>query len=179
MKLDFIALDKLVVAKTNMRAKGRDPEIGDILPSIRKRGVLIPLLVRPSVEAARSEGEYEIIAGRRRFTAVNAVVREGGTARPLPCAILDDGDDADAIEASMLENLARVAPDEVSQWEAFVKLAKAGRSETEIAADFAFEPQTVKRILALGNLVPRVSATPRDGPGGAIEGDERWQPSAL
>ncbi len=25
MKLDFIALDKLVVASTNMRAKGRDP----------------------------------------------------------------------------------------------------------------------------------------------------------
>lgn len=167
MKLDFIELDKLSVAKANMRAKGRDPDVADILPSIRKRGVLIPLLVRPNplptgVEGC-ADGHFEILAGRRRFTAVNAVVREGGAARPLPCAILDDGDDADAIEASMLENLARVAPDEVSQWEAFVKLAKAGRNVEEIAADFAFEPQTVKRILALGNLLPRIRNLYRAG----------------
>jgi len=159
MKLDFIELDKLSVAKTNMRAKGRDPDVSDILPSIRKRGVLVPLLVRPNC----ADGHFEILAGRRRFTAVNKMVREGGAVRPLPCAILDDGDDADAIEASMLENLARVAPDEVSQWEAFVKLAKAGRSEAEIAADFAFEPQTVKRILALGNLLPRIRSLYRAG----------------
>lgn len=159
MKLDFIDLDKLVVAKTNMRAKGRDPDVGDILPSIRQRGVLVPLLVRPNCE----EGHFEIVAGRRRFTAVNTVVREGGAARPLPCAILDDSDDADALEASMLENLARVAPDEVSQWEAFVKLAKAGRSEAEIADAFAFEPQTVRRILALGNLLPRIRTLYRAG----------------
>ena len=38
----------------------------------------------------------------------------------------------------MIENLARVEPDEVSQWEAFVKLAKAGRNVEEIAAAFAF-----------------------------------------
>lgn len=167
MKLDFIPLDKLSVAKTNMRAKGRDPDVADILPSIRKRGVLIPLLVRPNplptgVEEC-ADGHFEILAGRRRFTAVNAVVREGGTARPLPCAILDEGDDADAIEASMLENLARVAPDEVSQWEAFVKLAKAGRNVEEIAADFAFEPQAVRRILALGNLLPRIRNLYRAG----------------
>jgi ParB family chromosome partitioning protein len=159
MKLDFIPLDKLTVAKTNMRAKGRDPDVGDILPSIRQRGVLVPLLVRPNSD----EGCYEIVAGRRRFTAVNAVVREGGAARPLPCAILDEGDDADALEASMLENMIRVAPDEVSQWENFVKLVKTGRSEAEITATFAFEPQAVKRILALGNLLPRVRTLYRAG----------------
>ena len=159
MKLDFISLDKLSIDPANMRAKGRDPDVGDILPSIRERGVLVSLLVRPGAE----DGHFKISAGRRRFTAANIVVREGGPARPLPCGILEEGDDADAIEVSMLENLARVAPDEVSQWEAFVKLAKAGRSEAEIAATFAFEPQAVKRILALGNLLPRVRTLYRAG----------------
>lgn len=159
MKLDFIPLDKLSIDPANMRAKGRDPDVSDILPSIRKRGVLISLLVRPGAE----DGHFKISAGRRRFTAANIVVREGGPARPLPCGILEEGDDADAIEASMLENLARVAPDEVSQWEAFVKLAKAGRSEAEIAATFAFEPQAVRRILALGNLLPRIRTLYRAG----------------
>lgn len=159
MKLDFIPLDKLSVDPANMRAKGRDPDVSDILPSVRKRGVLVSLLVRPAAE----DGHFRISAGRRRFTAANIVVREGGPARPLPCGILEEGDDADAIEASMLENLARVAPDEVSQWEAFVKLVKAGRSEAEIADAFAFEPRAVKRILALGHLLPRIRTLYRAG----------------
>jgi ParB family chromosome partitioning protein len=159
MKLDFIDLNRLGVAKTNMRGKGRDPDIADILPSIRQRGILVPLLVRPNGEP----DHYEIVAGRRRFTAAHAIAREGGAVRALPCAILDDADDAAAIEASMLENLARVAPDEVGQWEAFVALVKAGRSIDEVADTFAFEPKTVRRILALGNLLPRIRTLYRGG----------------
>lgn len=159
MKLDFIDLGKLSIAAANMRGKGKDPDVADLLPSIRARGVLVPLLVRPNC----AEGHFEIVAGRRRFTAVGAVAREGGAVRPIPCAILDEGDDADALEASMLENLARVQPDEVSQWEAFVALVKAGRSVEEVADSFGFEPRAVKRILALGNLLPRIRTLYRNG----------------
>lgn len=159
MKLDFIDMDHLSIAAANMRGKGKDPDVSDLLPSIRARGVLVPLLVRPNC----SEGRFEIVAGRRRYTAVNAVAREGGAVKPIPCAILDDGDDADALEASMLENLARVQPDEVSQWEAFVALVKAGRSVEEVADSFGFEPRAVKRILALGNLLPRIRTLYRGG----------------
>ncbi|MBJ7439293.1 MAG: ParB N-terminal domain-containing protein [Sphingopyxis sp.] len=159
MKLDFIDVDHLSIAAANMRGKGKDPDVSDLLPSVRARGVLVPLLVRPNC----SEGRFEIVAGRRRFTAVNAVAREGGAVKPIPCAILDEGDDADALEASMLENLARVRPDEVSQWEAFVALVKAGRSVDGVADTFGFEPNAVKRILALGNLLPRIRTLYRDG----------------
>jgi ParB family chromosome partitioning protein len=159
MKLDFIDLGNLSIAAANMRGKGKDPEVTDLLPSIRSRGILVPLLVRPNC----AEGHYEIVAGRRRFTAVNAVAREGGAVRPIPCAILDDGDDVDALEASMLENLARVRPDEVSQWESFVALVKAGRSVDDVADTFGFEPSAVKRILALGNLLPRIRTLYRGG----------------
>jgi ParB family chromosome partitioning protein len=166
MKLDFIPLDKLSIAKTNMRHKGKDPDIADILPSIRARGILVPLLVRQCADVgdgSESGERFEIVAGRRRFTAAHVIVREGGPARPLPCAILDEGDDADALEASMLENFARVQPDEVTQWEAFVKLAKTGRNITEIADNFAFDVSAVRRILALGALLPRVRALYRAG----------------
>jgi ParB family chromosome partitioning protein len=159
MELDFIDLGNLSIAAANMRGKGKDPDVTDLMPSIRARGVLVPLLVRPNC----SEGHFEIVAGRRRFTAVSAIAREGGAVRPIPCAILDEGDDADALEASMLENLARVQPDEVSQWEAFVALVKAGRSVEEVADSFGFEPRAVKRILALGNLLPRIRTLYRDG----------------
>ncbi len=159
MKLDFIELGNLSIAAANMRGKGKDPDVTDLMPSIRARGVLVPLLVRPNC----ADGNYEIVAGRRRFTAVGAVAREGGVVKPIPCAILDEGDDADALEASMLENLARVQPDEVSQWEAFVALVKAGRSVEEVADSFGFEPRAVKRILALGNLLPRIRTLYRGG----------------
>ncbi len=159
MKLDFIDVDHLSIAAANMRGKGKDPDVSDLLPSVRARGVLVPLLVRPNC----SEGHYEIVAGRRRLTAVNVVAREGGAVKPIPCAILDEGDDADALEASMLENLARVRPDEVSQWEAFVALVKSGRSVDEVADTFGFEPSAVKRILALGNLLPRIRTLYRRG----------------
>lgn len=159
MKLDFIELGNLSIAKTNMRGKGKDPDVADILPSIRARGVLVPLLVRPDCAA----GHFEIVAGRRRFTAVSAIVREGGAVGPLPCAILDDADDAAAVEASMLENLTQVRPDEVSQWEAFIALVKLGRNVEHIADTFGFEVSAVKRILALGALLPRIRTLYRGG----------------
>jgi ParB family chromosome partitioning protein len=152
MKLDFIPLDKLTVSKTNMRSSRKAPDIADILLSIRARGVLVPLIVRPA-----SEGDlFEIVAGRRRHAAASLVAEESGIAEPLPAAIIDSGDDAAALEASLLENIARLDPDEVTQWETFVRLVREGRKVEDIAATFGLPEQMVRRVLALGNLLPRI-----------------------
>ncbi|MES1973339.1 MAG: ParB/RepB/Spo0J family partition protein [Pseudomonadota bacterium] len=160
MKLDFIPLDKLVVSPTNMRHGKRPPDVTDILPTVRRRGVVVPLIVRPNC----APDGYEIVAGARRFTAAGIVAgerrAEGGEGEPqddmLPCAILETGDDADAIELSLIENTARLDPDEVTQWVTFTRLVKEGRSPDDIAATFGLPDLTVKRILALGNLLPRI-----------------------
>ncbi|HSI16912.1 MAG TPA: ParB N-terminal domain-containing protein [Sphingomonas sp.] len=158
MKLQFIQLDKLVVSKTNMRWGRKAPDVSDILPSVRKRGVIQPILVRPNC----APDGYEIIAGRRRFTAalIDAEERraDGREVEPLPCAILDSGDDADAVEASLLENVARLDADEVTQWVNFTRLVREGRDIDDIAATFAMPEPMVRRILALGNLLPRIRA---------------------
>ncbi|WCM26002.1 ParB/RepB/Spo0J family partition protein [Sphingomonas sp. QA11] len=154
MKLDFIDLGKLSVSPANMRHGRKAPDIGDILPSVRARGVLVPVLVRPNSGTA----SFEIVAGRRRFHAAQAIAAETGTADPLPCAILTDSDDAAAIEASLIENLARLDPDEVTQWETFTRLVRGGRGADDIAAIFGLPDLTVRRILALGNLLPRIRA---------------------
>lgn len=80
----------------------------------------------------------------------------------MPCAILDDGDDAAAVEASLIENLARLDPDEVTQWENFVRLVKEGRKPADIAATFGLADAAVRRVLALGNLLPRIRRLYRD-----------------
>jgi ParB family chromosome partitioning protein len=152
MKLDHIALDRLSISPANMRGGKKPPDITGILPSVRARGIFMPLLVRPN----GSDTTFEIVAGSRRFLAAQVVAGETGCAEPLPCAIMEAGDDAAALEASLIENLARLAPDEVTQWESFTRLVKEGRSVDEISMTFGMPELTVKRILALGNLLPRI-----------------------
>ncbi|MEG3147421.1 ParB N-terminal domain-containing protein [Sphingomonas sp. RT2P30] len=156
MKLQFIPLDKLIVSKSNIRWGRKAPDVSDILPTVRRRGVIQPVLVRPNC----APDGFEIVAGRRRYAAACIVADErragGEEVEPLPCAILDAGDDAAAIEASLIENMARLDADEVTQWESFTRLVKEGRTPEDIGLTFGLPDLTVKRVLALGNLLPRI-----------------------
>ncbi|WP_337180644.1 ParB/RepB/Spo0J family partition protein [Sphingopyxis granuli] len=161
MKLQFIDLGKLSISKANMRYAKKAPDVSDILPTVRKRGVLVPLIVRPNC----GPDAFEIVAGARRFTAAKIVADERGDSEgeALPCAILEQGDDAAAIEASLIENIARLDPDEVTRWESFTRLVKEGRDIEDIAATFGIPELMVRRILALGNLIPRIRGLFRKG----------------
>lgn len=152
MNIDQIPLDRLSVSKANMRAGKKPPDISDILPSIIKRGVISPLFVRPNCSA----GHFEIVAGKRRYYASLEAARQGKDGVTLPCITLGEGDDAEALEISMIENMLRQNPDQVTQWESYTRLVKEGRSVEDIAATFALTELQVKRILALGNLLPRI-----------------------
>ena len=153
MDLRHIPIDQLKVSNLNMRHERKNPAIDDILPSIRERGVLVPLIVRPN----GAKGSFEILAGRRRYFASSAVLKETGEKTlKLPCAVLAEGDDAGAIEASILENVARLEPDEMSQFEAFQRLADQGRTVEKIATTFGVTELMVKRRLALANLIPDI-----------------------
>ncbi len=56
MELRHIDLAKLSISAANMRAKGKAPDIANILPSVRARGVLVPLIVRAKDCPERGEG---------------------------------------------------------------------------------------------------------------------------
>jgi len=158
MQLRHIDIVNLTVSAANMRGKGK-VDIANILPSVRARGILVPLMVRPN----GSPDTFEIVAGKRRYHAALAVAEEnGGETEPLPCAVLDDADDAAALEASLIENVARLDPDEVTRWETFTRLVKEGRSSEDIALTFGLTELQVKRTLALGNLLPRIRQLYRD-----------------
>jgi ParB family transcriptional regulator, chromosome partitioning protein len=152
MHIDHIALDRLSVSKANMRQGKKPPDISDILPSVIRRGVVSPLFVRPNCQ----DGHFEIVAGKRRYFASLEAAKQGQDDLALPCIIIADSDDADALEISMIENMLRQAPDPVTQWESYTRLVKEGRSVEAIAATFALTELQVKRILALGNLLPRI-----------------------
>lgn len=156
MQLANIEIGKLFVSKTNMRYGEKAPDVSDILPTVKARGVIVPLIVRPGDDEGRP-GLFGIIAGARRFYAATLAMQESGEAEPLPCAIMEAGDDAAALEASLIENIARLDPDEVSQWESFTRLIqKEGRSPQQIGQTFGLTDLYVRRVLALGNLLPRI-----------------------
>lgn len=154
MKLAHYDSDKLHLSKTNMRYSRKRPDVSDILPSVRARGIVVPLIVRPIIGGA--DDMAEIVAGARRWTADALARAEGIDHGPLPCAVLEPGDDAVAVEASLLENIARLDPDEVAQWDSFVRLTKEGRTVEQIGQTFGLTDLYVRRILALGNLHPRI-----------------------
>jgi ParB family chromosome partitioning protein len=74
-----------------------DSEAGSgLAESVRREGVIQPLLVRP-----RAAGGYELVAGERRWRAA----REAG--RPTVPAVVREADDRDTLLLGLIENVAR------------------------------------------------------------------------
>jgi ParB/RepB/Spo0J family partition protein len=93
MSVVEIPIKKLYVGKYNVRK-----DIGDItelVASIKEKGVLQPILVRPVEE------KYEIIVGSRRFKAAKKA-----ELHTIP-AIVREMSDAEAVASSLVENLQR------------------------------------------------------------------------
>ena len=73
-------------------------EISELADSIRSKGVLQPILVRP---VANAPGEFQIVAGERRWRAAQ---RAGLREVPI---VVRDLDDAESLEIAILENVQR------------------------------------------------------------------------
>jgi ParB family chromosome partitioning protein len=70
--------------------------LGELAESIRSRGVLQPVVVRPL-----PGGEYELLAGERRLRAAEMVGLDG-----IP-AVVRDADDWERLDLALAENMAR------------------------------------------------------------------------
>ncbi len=150
MNIITLPIEQLSISKLNMRHGRKAPDIDDLLPSIKDKGILNPLIVVPTEQADR----FEVIAGRRRYFAAKAAE----TLTELPCMVLDTQNEADALEISLIENLARLEPDPMSECEAFTKLVAKGRSVEEVAVLFAKTPRHINQRLALGKLIAPIKS---------------------
>lgn len=155
MKLDFLNLEDLKTSAINVRKHG-EVNGDDLIPSIKANGIIQPLLVRPNGKG------YEIIAGQRRYKACLSLAKKQEI-NPIPCAIMDDGDDAKAIEASLTENLARLPMDELDQYDAFQALVRSGRTVDEIADHFGVTTRLVEQRLAIAKLYTPILNAYRKG----------------
>jgi ParB family chromosome partitioning protein len=89
-----------------------DGEAGSgLAESVKRQGVIQPLLVRP-----RAAGGFELIAGERRWRAA----REAG--RPTVPAVVREADDRDTLVLGLIENVAREQLTPVEEARAYAAL---------------------------------------------------------
>lgn len=121
-------------------------EIGDLselTDSIRDKGVLEPLLVRP----ARVTGRWMIIAGERRWRAARAA-----GLREVPCIEMDVDDGAVA-EIALIENMQRK---DLTAWEEADGLAalclRFGYTHEDVARRVGKSRTTVTEALSIAGI---------------------------
>jgi ParB family transcriptional regulator, chromosome partitioning protein len=121
-----------------------------MLDSVRRLGVLQPIILRPDPLAL---GRYILVAGRRRYRA--AVAAGLGA---IPAEVHDALDDADAAAIEAAENLQRAAMAPTDQWRAIVRLQELGWDLDGAAEALGIPARTTRRLAKLGTLHPDMLA---------------------
>jgi len=102
-----------------------DEELEELAGSIRDKGVLQPILVRPKAGLA---GEYEIVAGERRWRAAQ---KAGLKTVPI---ITRELDDLQVLEIAVIENVQRADLSAIEEANAYRQLMdRFGRSQETVA----------------------------------------------
>ena len=89
----------------NPRRRFDGPAFDELLASIREKGVIQPIVVRP-IGNGNSYPMYEIVAGERRWRASKEALKDNGDRRYIPAIVRELDDDA-AFEIMTIENLQR------------------------------------------------------------------------
>lgn len=153
-----IPLNKLALWDGNVRKTGIEAGLDELAASITAHGLLNPLLVRKA-----PKGKYAVIAGQRRFLALQRLVRAGTLEKDAPVSCQLRADLNDDAELSLAENVVRVAMHPADQFEAWRGLIDGGASVPDVAARFGAAESTVRKRLALARVSPRILALYRDG----------------
>lgn len=138
--VEQVNLEQLNVSPYQPR-KRMDPEaIAELASSIAEKGVLQPLLVRPS------ETGYEIVAGERRFRAAK---QAGLSTVPV---IVKNLNDQETLEIAIIENLQREDLNAVEEALAFKKLMEFGLSQEDVGKAVGKSRSAVANTLRLLQL---------------------------
>ena len=117
-----------------------DQALEELANSIREKGVLQPLLVRPKGK------KYEIVAGERRWRAAKLAGLEY-----VP-VVVKDLSDRETLEIAIIENLQREDLNPVEEARAFQKLIEFGMTQDEAAQAVGKSRPSVTNALRLLTL---------------------------
>jgi len=116
-------------------------DLKDLTASIKEKGVLEPLLVRPV------EGRYEIIAGERRFRA-----SKKANLKEIPCIEMDV-EDSEAMEISLIENVQRKDLDVFEEADGLRALADIyGYNHSQVAEKIGKSRSTITETMNISKI---------------------------
>lgn len=143
----YLSVNSITPSKTNPRGKLDKAALEEMTESVRRQGVLSPVLVR-HVGGSRAGLEFELVAGHRRLAAAKAAGLETipATIRTLT--------DTEALELQLLENLQRSDLTPLEEAEGYQRLSKSpGYDVARVAEKVGRSAKYVydrMRLLALG-----------------------------
>lgn len=111
--MSVLGVDRLEPARFQPRQAIDETDLVELTESIRTRGILQPILVRPM---PNQENTFQIIAGERRWRAAQ---RAGLHEVPVHIRHFDD---ADAMAAALVENLQRADLNAIEEAEGLQRL---------------------------------------------------------
>ncbi len=144
-----LELKSIIPNKSQPRKQFDAASLERLAESIRSAGVMQPILVRASDEA----GQYEIVAGERRFRAAGLA----GLGN-IPAIVVDIGDEESA-EWALIENMQRddLAPMEKA-WALKALTDRFGLTHAQIAEKVGLDRSSVTNMIRLSELEPEIIA---------------------
>lgn len=131
-----------------------DPEaLAALAESIASTGLIQPVVVR-----ALGDGDYELIAGERRWRAAQAAGLEA-----IP-AVVRDADERERLEVGLVENLVRQDLDPIDTAQALAALVEDfGQSQADVARSVGRSRSSVANLIRLLELPDDVQQMLVDG----------------
>jgi ParB family chromosome partitioning protein len=121
----FVPIEAIRPSPFQPRRHFAEVELDGLAQSIREKGVVQPLLVRPVADA---DADFELVAGERRWRAAQRV-----GLHEVPVVIRTLGD-PEVIEIALVENLQREDLSALEEAEAYGRLSREfGRSQASLA----------------------------------------------
>jgi ParB family chromosome partitioning protein len=107
------------------RRSFRDEDMAELAASIREKGIIQPLIVRPD---AVTQGRYEIVAGERRWRAAQMA-----QLHDVP-VIVRNYTDTEVLEVAIIENIQRADLNAIDEAAAFRQLMdRFGHTQEQLA----------------------------------------------
>lgn len=155
MSYQEISLNKISLNPNNPRKHFKGPKFDELVASIKEKGVLEPVILRP-VNGTR----FECVAGERRIRAAMRIPEnsiQGLMIGTIPAIVRELTDD-EAFDIMMVENLQREDLTELEEAESFkIYLDKKGKdSLPDLAQRTGINPSYIRRRIAVLKLPKKI-----------------------
>lgn len=146
--LQQLLVDDLVAGESQPRHHFDEQALHELSGSIAEHGILQPLVVR-----RRDDGQYEIVAGERRWRAAKIA-----NLKTVPCVISNIAS-RDALTVALVENIQREDLNVIEEAESYRKLSDdVGLTQEQIAQAVGKDRATIANALRLLKL-PQTTQT--------------------